>query len=122
MHDIMAGGCCPINTRGDKDIYGRKFSLPVSTEQPHPLHTAAHQCTLPPSSSRPETTRAAVQVDAEHKATAINIFSFSKPHMRAFHTSWFNFFSGYTAFPPTLGEYGLVNWASVSVRSTRFGS
>ena len=29
MHDIMAGGCCPINTRGDKDIYGRKFSLPV---------------------------------------------------------------------------------------------
>ena len=30
MHDIMAGGCCPINSRGDKDIYGRKFSLPVN--------------------------------------------------------------------------------------------
>ena len=44
MHDIMAGGCCPINTRGDKDIYGRKFSLPVSTEHPHlcsTMHTAS---------------------------------------------------------------------------------
>jgi len=26
-----AGGCCPINTNGDKDLFGRKFSLPVST-------------------------------------------------------------------------------------------
>ena len=44
MHDIMAGGCCPINTRGDKDIYGRKFSLPVSPEQPHlcsTMHTGS---------------------------------------------------------------------------------
>ena len=30
MHDIMSGGCCPINSRGDKDIYDRKFSLPVN--------------------------------------------------------------------------------------------
>ena len=30
MHAIMAGGCCPINSRGDKDIYDRKFSLPVN--------------------------------------------------------------------------------------------
>tara|TARA_B100000780_G_scaffold207056_1_gene147440 strand:+ start:1162 stop:1413 length:252 start_codon:yes stop_codon:yes gene_type:complete len=26
-----ASGCCPFNSAGDKDIYGRKFSLPVST-------------------------------------------------------------------------------------------
>ena len=26
-----AGGCCPINTNGDTDLFGRKFSLPVST-------------------------------------------------------------------------------------------
>ena len=41
MHDIMAGGCCPINTRGDKDIYGRKFSLPVSTAQPRLCSTSS---------------------------------------------------------------------------------
>jgi len=34
-------------------------------------------------------------VDSEHKATALNIFSVSKPHMRAFHTSWFGFFSSF---------------------------
>jgi len=102
MHDIMAGGCCPINTRGDKDIYGRKFSLPVSTEQPHLQHNAHNLL-------RPETTRAAVaaQVDVEHKATAINVFSLAKPHMRAFHTSWFNFFSGFvsTFAAAPLGAY-----------------
>ena len=47
------------------------------------------------------------QVDAEHKATAINIFSNAKPHMRAFHTSWFNFFSGFvsTFAAAPLGAY-----------------
>ena len=35
-----AGGCCPINTNGDTDIFGRKFSLPVSTEQPRRQHNA----------------------------------------------------------------------------------
>ena len=48
-----AGGCCPINTNGDTDIFGRKFSLPVSTEQPRRQHNAH---TL----LRPETTRAAM--------------------------------------------------------------
>ena len=47
------------------------------------------------------------QVDAEHKATAINIFSNAKPHMRAFHCSWFNFFSGFvsTFAAAPLGAY-----------------
>jgi|TARA_B110001469_G_scaffold121620_1_gene131281 NNP family nitrate/nitrite transporter-like MFS transporter len=47
------------------------------------------------------------QIDAEHKATAINIFSFAKPHMRAFHTSWFNFFAGFvsTFAAAPLGAY-----------------
>jgi len=37
--------------------------------------------------------RFSVPVDAEHKATAMPIFNFSNPHMRAFHASWFGFFS-----------------------------
>ena len=34
-----------------------------------------------------------VPVDAEHKATAMPILNFSNPHMRAFHASWFGFFT-----------------------------
>ena len=64
MHDSRESGCCPINSRGVKDIYGRTFSLPV---------------------------------DAEHKATALNLFSFAKPHMRAFHTSWVNYFASFVS-------------------------
>ncbi len=64
MHDSRESGCCPINSRGAKDIYGRTFSLPV---------------------------------DAEHKATALNLFSFAKPHMRAFHTSWVNYFASFVS-------------------------
>ena len=37
--------------------------------------------------------RFSVPVDAEHKATAMPIFNFSNPHMRAFHASWFGFFA-----------------------------
>ena len=31
-------------------------------------------------------------VDADNKATKINIFSIARPHMRAFHFAWFSFF------------------------------
>ena len=41
MHDIMSGGCCPINSRGDKDIYDRKFSLPVSKPAQHATQAEA---------------------------------------------------------------------------------
>ena len=37
--------------------------------------------------------RFSVPVDAEHKATALPLLNFSNPHMRAFHASWFGFFS-----------------------------
>jgi len=37
--------------------------------------------------------RFSVPVDAEHKATALPLLNCSNPHMRAFHASWFGFFS-----------------------------
>ncbi|GMH20728.1 hypothetical protein Nepgr_022570 [Nepenthes gracilis] len=37
--------------------------------------------------------RFALPVDSEHKATVFPIFSVAKPHMRAFHLSWLQFFS-----------------------------
>mmetsp|Transcript_35808 Transcript_35808/g.114638 ORF Transcript_35808/g.114638 Transcript_35808/m.114638 type:complete len:687 (-) Transcript_35808:281-2341(-) len=55
-----------LNSRGVTDIFGRKFSLPV---------------------------------DDEHKAKKLGLTqifcNFSNPHMRAFHTSWFGFFSSF---------------------------
>merc|ERR1711998_610304 len=36
-----------------------------------------------------------VPVDAEHKATALVLCNFDNPHNRAFHTSWFGFFSSF---------------------------
>merc|ERR1712023_348031 len=35
------------------------------------------------------------QVDGEHKATQLVLLNFSNPHNRAFHTSWFGFFSSF---------------------------
>ena len=49
-------------------------------------------------------------VDSEHKAKAINIFSFSRPHMLSFHLNWvaffITFFSAYAAAPliPTIRQ------------------
>ena len=36
-----------------------------------------------------------VQVDAEHKATQFIILDTSNPHSRAFHVSWWGFFSSF---------------------------
>ena len=55
-----------VNSRGTTDIFGREFSVPV---------------------------------DAEHKASQFSMMmvftNFDNPHMRAFHTSWFGFFSSF---------------------------
>ncbi|GMH20739.1 hypothetical protein Nepgr_022581 [Nepenthes gracilis] len=40
-----------------------------------------------------EQSRFTLPVDSEHKATVFPIFSVAKPHMRAFHLSWLQFFS-----------------------------
>ena len=41
--------------------------------------------------------RFALPVDSEHKAKAINLFSFAHPHMRSFHINWIGFFITFLA-------------------------
>ncbi|EOA40211.1 hypothetical protein CARUB_v10008932mg [Capsella rubella] len=51
------------------------------------------------------TRRFALPVDAENKSTTFRLFSVAKPHMRAFHLSWFQFFCCFVstfAAPPLL--------------------
>nr|VDD07689.1 unnamed protein product [Brassica rapa] len=51
------------------------------------------------------TRRFALPVDSENKSTTFRLFSVAKPHMRAFHLSWFQFFCCFVstfAAPPLL--------------------
>lgn len=56
-----------------------------------------------------------MQVDAEHKATQFIILDTSNPHSRAFHVSWWGFFSsffsmfaGAASFRPCLPRASLL--------------
>ena len=52
-----------------------------------------------------------MQVDAEHKAVQFVILDNSNPHSRAFHVSWWGFFSSFFSMfagaPPPLPPHAL---------------
>ncbi|XP_020098086.1 high-affinity nitrate transporter 2.3-like [Ananas comosus] len=77
---------------------GEKISYPLGIEQPA---TAAST----DANGMATETRFKMPVDSDHKATEFWLFSFAKPHMRAFHLSWFSFFCCFVstfAAPPLL--------------------
>ena len=82
-----------VNSRGTKDIFGRVFSMPVwlfsptqNTSPSKPTGNGDYLTVVLPVH---------VQVDAEHKATQFVILNTSNPHSRAFHVSWWGFFSSF---------------------------
>ena len=48
-----ASGCCPFNSAGDKDIYGRKFTLPVNNRAAVAVAAAAARSTQQPNTYCP---------------------------------------------------------------------
>jgi NNP family nitrate/nitrite transporter-like MFS transporter len=65
----------------------------------------------------------AVPVDAEHKATQFIIFNASLPHQRAFHVSWWAFFSSFFSMfaAPALAMY-MKKETSLNLKKTDIGT
>ena len=64
-------------------------------------------------------TKFALPVDKYNKATAINLFSFSRPHMRAFHLDWLGFFAAFFAW---FAVNSLVIYIRVSIGLCKNGT
>ena len=80
-----------------------------------------------------------IEVDSEHKAKSLNIFSFNHPHHASFHMSWIGFFvsfvSTFAAAPmvaiiredlemtkPNLGDAGLAAVTGTIIARVIMGS